>query len=61
VVSNTASVPRRHGGTIAVPLEALLTPDPELRLVWAPLAETGVPCENGACEDVCTCEREEPV
>jgi len=50
------STPKRHGGTIHVPLEALLTPDPELRLVWAPLAETGVvmPCE--ACEDVCTCE-----
>jgi hypothetical protein len=53
VASNTA---KRHGGTVPVPLEALLAPDPELQLVWAPLAETGTPCVNEACEDVCTCE-----
>jgi hypothetical protein len=41
------------------PIEALLDPDPELWLVWAPLAETGVAMECGACEDVCSCEEQE--
>jgi hypothetical protein len=46
----------RHAREEPVPVEALLAPDPELALVWAPLHETGVPMPCGACEDVCTCE-----
>lgn len=49
----------RHAAIEEVPVEALLADDYELRLVRAPLAETGVPMPCGACEDVCTCEREE--
>jgi len=49
----------RHGETThEPPLEALLSDDPDLALVWAPLAETSEGCRNEACEseEACTCD-----
>ncbi len=50
--------PIRHARTEPVPVEALLTPDPELALVWAPLHDDAPGCRFEACasDEVCTCD-----
>jgi len=50
------------GGTFTPPVEALLTPDPELWLHWAPLAPDMGSCRYEACEsdEACTCQLPEP-
>lgn len=49
--------PVRHGGTVDVPVEALLADDYELQLVWAPLHET---CAGGPeCDAICHCGSED--
>ena len=51
-MTDLRSVPRTHGGTAPVPVEALLASDPELWLTWAPLHES---CRGG-CDGVCVCD-----
>jgi hypothetical protein len=36
--SKPSTAPRTHGGSIPIPPEALLAPDPELHLAWADMA-----------------------
>ena len=53
---------RRHGGTLPIPVEALLADDYELTLVYAPLRERSESsCRYEACEsdEFCTCQEGE--
>ena len=49
---------RHGGGHVTPPIEALLDPDPELWLAWAPLTDDMGSCQYGACEsdEACTCQ-----
>ena len=51
----------RHARVEEVPAEALLDPDPDLRLAWAPLWDDAPGCQYGACanDEVCDCQAAE--